>query len=106
MKNDSYFRSDFIAKFINMNIEDFTSLSLDKVHFENDFRDLAEFLKTADTKIDYIYLKDCDIGNTQISKLICDCKNLKKLRELHLIKMNMDTHTIDLIENLQDHREL
>ena len=49
--NKKYKRSDFIAKFIKMNKSEFHSLNLEKVQFEEDIRDLAVFLKEADTKI-------------------------------------------------------
>lgn len=73
LENQSFFRSDFIAKFINMNRHDFHSLNLKKVHFDEHIKDLASFLKNVKTRISSIVLDDCDIGDTSISQMIADC---------------------------------
>ena len=46
LKDQSFYRSDFIVKFIKMNRYDFHSLSLTRVHFDEHIKDLAVFLKT------------------------------------------------------------
>jgi hypothetical protein len=40
----SFFRSDFISKFMDMNRKEFKVLNLTKVHFDNNMKDLTEFL--------------------------------------------------------------
>ena len=51
LKNMSFFRSDFISKFIDMNNKDFHSLTLRQVHFDEHIKDLAKFLKNKATRI-------------------------------------------------------
>ena len=52
MLNDmSFFRSDFISKFMDMNRKEFKVLSLTRVHFDNNMKDLTEFLKNANTTL-------------------------------------------------------
>lgn len=41
LSDESFFRSDFIVKFIKMNRHDFHSLSLTRVHFDEHIKDLA-----------------------------------------------------------------
>lgn len=67
LEDKSFFRSDFIAKFIDMNKNDFHSLELRRVHFDEHIKDLADFLKNCKTtKLQSITLEDCDIGDSQI----------------------------------------
>jgi hypothetical protein len=67
LENMSFFRSDFISKFISMNRHDFHSLSLTKVHFDEHIKDLADFLKKSTTQIHTLILNDCDIGDTSVT---------------------------------------
>ena len=89
-----------------MNREDFHSLSLRCVHFEEHANSLAQFLKVDSTKITKLTLEDCDIGDTCVTKLIQDCKNLKCLNELHLRKMGLgrQQHLKEILETLYDHK--
>ena len=104
----SFFRSDFIVKFIKMNRHDFHSLSLTRVHFEEHCTCLAQFLKTADTKITKLVLDDCDIGDTSISNMIADCKRITTLRELRLRHMHLcnGDHTGEILRALAPHPAL
>ena len=102
----SFYRSDFISKFISMNKSDFHALSLTRVHFDEHIKDLADYLKSGDTKITKIVLHDCDIGDTNLTQMLADCSNLDKLKELHLVKMNMQEHMREIIKYLLDHKSL
>ena len=106
LQDQSFFRSDFISKFINMNRHDFHSLSLKRVHFDEHIKDLAQFLKNVKTRITTIILDDCDIGDTSISQMIADCKKITTLKELRLTRMNLNVHTNEILRNLQDHKML
>ena len=92
----SFFRSDFIAKFMDMNRKEFKVLNLTKVHFDNNMKDLTEFLKNAETTIESLILNDCDIGDTSVSKVISVCQNLTTLKELRLINMHLASHTKEI----------
>jgi hypothetical protein len=96
----TFFRSDFIAKFMDMNKKEFLVLSLTRVKFGNNMKDLAEFLNTAETSIETLILNDCDVGDTSVSKIISVCQNLKSLKELRLIKMHLASHTREIQKNL------
>ena len=106
LKDCSFYRSDFIVKFIQMNQRDFHSLSLTRVHFDEHIKDLAEFLKKSNTQISHITLNDCDIGDTSITQLMEDCRVLKNLRELRLIRLNMKDHVKEIVKYLLDHKNL
>ena len=79
MHDMKFFRSDFIAKFIKMNRQDFHTLRLTKVHFNESIKDLAKFLKETNTRIRAIELDDCNIGSTCLNELIGDFKKIKTL---------------------------
>lgn len=62
-----------------MNRNDFHSLHLKKVHFDEHVQDLAEFMKNVDVKIESIILEECDIGESSLCVLIEDCKSITTL---------------------------
>ena len=66
----TFYRSDFIAKFIKINKMTFHTLSLQKLHFEENIMDLAKFLGKEMTKIKSLTLNDCDIGDTSLKKML------------------------------------
>ena len=106
--NKSFFRSDFIVKFIQMNKKDFHSLTLRNVHFDRHLKDLASYLKNTETRITKLVLEDCDIGDTSISQMIADCRVMTNLKELRLINMNLNhgNHTREILKALNDHKML
>lgn len=106
LENMSFFRSDFISKFISMNRHDFHSLSLTKVHFDENIKDLANFLKQSTTQIHTLILNDCDIGDTSITQMITDCRKITTLKELRLISMHLSAHTKEILRCLHDHKTL
>lgn len=106
LQDMSFFRSDFIAKFVGMNRYEFRELSLTRVHFDEHIKCLADFLKKEHTQIASIVLHDCAIGDTQICRMIADCRHITTLRELRLLRMNMRAHTNEIIQSLHDHRQL
>lgn len=81
-------------------------MSLTRVHFDEHIKDLAEFLKKSNTRISKLTLNDCDIGDTSITQLVADCRVLKNLRELRLIRMNMKDHAKEIVKYLLDHKNL
>ena len=91
-----------------MNKSEFHSLILEKVQFEENIWDLANFLKENETKIQKLSLISCDVGDSSISALIADCKTLKTLEELRLIDMHIghSSHTKEIIQSLHDHKKL
>ena len=76
LEGKSFFRSDFISKFISMNKNVFHTLHLKHVHFDENIQDLVYYLKTEKTKIKNIILEDCNIGNSSICSMIADCKTI------------------------------
>ena len=84
----------------------FNTLSLQKLHFEENIMDLAKFLGKEMTKIKSLTLNDCDIGNTSLKKMLQDCKNLKELEELKLISMNISKHVDEILVDLHNHKHL
>ena len=105
VENMKYFTSDFICKFIEMNKNDFHSLSLTNVSFEKKMKGLVEFLKSVKTKITTIAIEDCDMG-TNLAALIEDCKGMETLEELHLINMGLNIATKSVLLHLYPHKKL
>lgn len=89
-----------------MNKKEFKALSLTKVKFENDMKDLTGFLKNTETSIESIIINNCAIGDTSISKVISVCQNLKSLKELRLINMHLSSHSKEIQKCLQNHQNL
>ena len=81
---------------------------LENVTFDLDMRDIAKFLKEADTNIRKLSLTSCKMGDSSISAIISDCENLKTLEELILVDMNIgrENHTQEIIQSLSNHLKL
>ena len=53
-------------------------------------------------------MDNCDIGDASISDMIADVKNIGTLRELRLIRMNLNhgEHTKEILKSLVDHKRM
>ena len=109
IKDRKFKRSDFICKFINLNRYHFKTFKLENVIFNDDDRDLTEYLKTTENlPIEVVGLTNCKLGNMCISHIMNDFSTLKKLQEVSLVNMNIGNcgEMKQIFESLQSQKQL
>ena len=89
MQDESFFKLDFIAKFMLQNKESFEKLVLKNVHVEARGLELTNTLKDKVHKIDLkeIHIENVNLSEKGLKQLIISCRKMKKLKALSLINM-------------------
>ena len=85
----SFFKLDFVAKFLVQNKESFEKLILKNLHIEARGMKLTNMLKDKAHSIDLqvIHIDNVNLNEKGLKHLIVNCKKMSKLKEFSLVKM-------------------
>lgn len=86
----SFWRTDFVNKFMNLYKTYINKLEFKEVMVENKFRDLGNFLSTAEIKLKIIVFdKIKGLNENDINLLIINVSKLQSLEELRMSRMGI-----------------
>ena len=89
LQDETFFKLDFIAKFMLQNKESFEKLVLKNVQVEARGIALTNMLKDKVHKIDLkeIHIENVNLSEKGLKQLIISCRKMNKLKALSLINM-------------------
>lgn len=64
MINESYYQTDFIGKFINLNKATMHTISFVNINFINGLDDMFSEIKEVDLRIKKCHFESCNLGTT------------------------------------------
>ena len=107
LEDQNFQRSDFIAKFINMNKNQFHQLSLCRVFFDENLKDLSLYFRNSALKLTRLEINDCSISESTCKLMMESFKLMTTLKELRLVSLDINqVHTKELVQSISDIKTL
>jgi len=73
-----------------MNKNQFHQLSLCRIYFEENLKDLSLFLRSTTLKLTRLEINDCSISESSSKLMIESFKSMQHLKELRLINLDIN----------------
>jgi hypothetical protein len=90
-----------------MNKNLFTQLSLNRVYFDENLKDLALYLIHNGLKLTRLEINDCSVSESSLKTIVESLKNMTSLKELRLVNLKVNhIHTKELAKSVSDHKTL
>lgn len=93
LQEEMYYQTDFIGKFINLNMNTLERLHFKNISFKNGMIDLLKEIQNVKLKVNCIIFEACSLGSTPLPLVVQALAEIKSLNELHLIDMSFRSRT-------------